>query len=534
MESDATQLCKPLGSLQPLHCQSSQLPVRCSSCYCYSRVLLHLMAMLAYSKLSIPDTTGLLRCPNKVASSTSAPLTITSPSNPKESEGSGMQSPPTSPSPTKRKTAYQIAHPPPSLKQKQRLHIRPKLLLQLHETSLTRRPVPVLDVLPSTVFATRIARKFPKIFRGKNGLGADDLIIARSPEYTDHHDGADISGGESLDSREVVAAICHPRKVVPGHGEMDEIFFNDGSFWQALHMPSGIYQFTLCQSNSNLVARWVPRHSVARRQSLRAQSRGAAALPDDERFTFSLLNPESRRHPVIASMTRRSIDVPSEYTVSSGKMSASPESIDNDSYFSETSSESPTRTLPMTEGLRTLILVSGIWVAFREGFSPNFKYDSLTLSPPQTPKVVNSHEGKGVHYGKPMNNGHIQYTRQVSEGRPQLRQSIDGRFSVPTTPTYDSFANTSSQRSNSSGYSSPATSRHPSTSSHGPFNIGLGHGERMETWQEEDEHEHRRLSIFSHNSSKRQSSSSYDRASVTKTGRFRRLFGFGRRSDHDT
>jgi hypothetical protein len=80
------------------------------------------------------------------------------------------------------KTSYQLAHPA-SHAHHRCFKIRPKLLLQLQQVSHTPRPLPIFDVLPSTVFLPRLARKFPTIFRGKNGLGPNDLIIVTSDLY---------------------------------------------------------------------------------------------------------------------------------------------------------------------------------------------------------------------------------------------------------------------------------------------------------------------------------------------------------------
>ena len=504
---------------------------------CSSLVLFHIMAVLAYPRIHCPDSTGSVKHHRDFAPSANFPVTSVSSSDPDKPEVSGMRSQSSSSSSPKQKTVFQLAHPPPTIKHKQRLHIRPKLLLQLHETSLTSRPVPVLDVLPSTVFATRIARRFPKIFRGKNGLGPDDLIIAHSPEYSAQQDGSESSGNESLDSREVVAAICHPRKVVPGHGELDEMYFNDGSFWQALLMPNGVYQLTLYQGTTNLVARWVPRHSVARRQSLKAQGRAAAALPDDERFTFSLINPASRRHPVIASMTRHSIDVPSEYSDPFGSAPLSPRSPGDDCIASDRASQPSGATIPMTEDLRTLILVSGIWVAFREGFSPNFQYDSLGPSPPPTPSTKAHRESRSQSLTGYDNRSQFQHSRNLSDGRPPLRSPMDGKFSVPATPTYGHLTSMPSRRAFSTGNTSPSFPQYAVSNgtlvATGHFGNGLGARPQMEAWPEEEEDHKRHPNIFSRTSANRQSTSSSENASMTRVGRLKRMLGLGRRLDHE-
>ena len=507
-------------------------------CCCSCFLFFHLMAVLACPHIRFPDPPASRKCHQASTNISPVPVTSYVSSTPAKTERSEMNpqsisSASSSSSSPKQKTIFQLAHPPPTIRHKQRLHIRPRLLLQLHETSLTTRPVPVLDVLPSTVFATRVARKFPTIFRGKNGLGPDDLIVARSPEYTSQHDELETSGHASLDSREVVAAICHPRKLVPGHGELDEIYLNDASCWQALQLPGGVYQLTSFQGTTNLVARWVPRHSVTRRQSLKSQGRAAAALPEDERFTFSLINPASRRHPVIASMTRRSIDIPSEYTDPFKPTAGSPQSPDRGNFFSDSSSQRVGTTLPMTEGLRTLILASGIWVAFREGFSPNFQYTSLGPSPPATPNVGSHHESRALAFAGDESRSPSRHRRTLSDSRPPLRSPSDGRFSIPSTPTYDHLASVPSRRAFSTGNPSPSA---PRSGPHvrlagtaGSIGTVDGMSPRMETWPEEGEDHASRLSVPSQIETKRQSMSSGDGVFVTRVGRLKRMFGLGRR-----
>jgi hypothetical protein len=68
-------------------------------------------------------------------------------------------------------TTFHIAHPAPTLTQRQRvLQIRPKLLLQLQKSSTGSKPKPFIDVLPSTVVVPRLFKKFPRMFKGKGEL----------------------------------------------------------------------------------------------------------------------------------------------------------------------------------------------------------------------------------------------------------------------------------------------------------------------------------------------------------------------------
>lgn len=283
------------------------------------------------------------------------------------------------------KTSFQLAHPPPTIKHRQRFNIRPKMLLQLQQISDATRPIPAFDVLPSVVFAPRFARKFPSIFKCKNGLGADDLVIVNSQNYdmSDHADS--ISDEESWEAREIVAAICQPKKKTSGAEDLTEICLKHGAVWEASPLPSGAYEIVSTdEKGSKLTVRWVPRPPILRRRTYNGQDSSNLPLADQRRFTFSIINPDSRRHPVIATLSRSSIDISDKYSVPSAVSRAQSSTSSQDDVL--LAPASPHMRLPETESLkpgiietderlRSLIIITGIWVAFREGFSSNFQYD---------------------------------------------------------------------------------------------------------------------------------------------------------------
>lgn len=287
----------------------------------------------------------------------------------------------------KTKRTFRLAYPPPS-KHKQRLSIRPRLLLQLHQTSTTSRPVPVFDVIPSGVFAPKFARRFPRIFRGMNGLLADDLMVVRSQKYEAIKDELDLlAEDEHSDARELVAAICQTYNNTTKVGSRTEILFNDGRSCQAVVGRNGRYDFNFVNKKGlQATGRWVPRHTTPSRARDRSTSE-----PEHTKHTFSLINPDTRRHAVIATLSRDSIEVCDRY--SSPQAQASPKSSARSSATSSSSQEddcdsfedqafAEPGTVVVDENLRTLIIVSGIWVAFQEGYS--LFNDGSKLSPPVT------------------------------------------------------------------------------------------------------------------------------------------------------
>lgn len=195
-------------------------------------------------------------------------------------------------------TSYSLAHPAPTLGQKQKLIIvRPRLLLQLQRLSVDARPKPAIDVLPSTVVVSRLVKKFPRLFRGKGGLGPNDVMIVKSEEYgsSDVDDAEETDSDEdSYGSREVLAVICQMRKDEGGAQGVAEIVLTDGAVWTARPMSNGLYEFTCTdQHGIKTTARWVKRNT--QRSSMDYTTKG----PNPSvKFTFSIM---TRTHDAILS-----------------------------------------------------------------------------------------------------------------------------------------------------------------------------------------------------------------------------------------
>lgn len=299
------------------------------------------------------------------------------------------------------KTSYRLAHPAPSTRQRQRFRIRPRTLLQLQQISNTSRPEPVIDVLPSVLFAPRLARRAPQIFQGKQGVGPDDLVVVHSQTHEPAIDAqarlSQAVGDESPNDSEIIAAICRSK---PRNG--DEIShtmirFSHESAWTAVALRSGAYEFVCSEGGeAPSIARWVPKREKDDGGSPTIQgSRKANALG----FKFSLIDTKSRRHPVIANMSRHSIDVYDQFSLPSTPRDArhytDAESLD--SAVLEDNAETPfferdgshKTVIETDDHLRTLVTVTGIWVAFCEGWSPNFRYGTKQAIPNGISEVSN-------------------------------------------------------------------------------------------------------------------------------------------------
>ncbi|KAH0559612.1 hypothetical protein GP486_003870 [Trichoglossum hirsutum] len=416
----------------------------------------------------------------------------------------------------KSKTSYQLAHPPP-LVHRPRLGVRPKLLLQLQRLSGSARPTPALDVLPSTIFAPRLARRFPRFFTGKDGLGPNDVLVVTSEDYASSASGGRSDSGESLGddslgTRQLVAAICQARRGEGvGRGKA-EICLGCGSAWEATPLLNGGYELVAKDADgSTSTVRWVQRRPAHRRRSSNLQASTPARSDEyEKKFIFSIINPDTRRHPIIACMNRNTIDISDHYSTSttpSGTYTPTSPTrpLSSVEYANPPFSEPHERTLTRTsEYLKTLILVSGIWVAFREGWSQNFKYDDASTPPPintspspsNPPRTLrcasmppnmpeNSRETRADDFG----NNHQNTLQGVSgrllrSGGHFLQRSSTSQTSQPNSPVENGIFRP--RRSNSTGTAFIQRSHNrngsvireyhnsPSTALHGGIEGGCG------------------------------------------------------------
>jgi len=180
--------------------------------------------------------------------------------------------------------------------------------------------------------------------------------------------------------------ICQLPKDLGGSHGRAEIVLSDGSLWVATPLPNGLYEFvTADERGHNTTARWV-RRSTPRRNSGLPEAAGNTG--NGFKFTFSIIDPNSRRHPIMASITQNKLDIPDYYTSvssSAGKHPPTttirllPGEADDPSVEEEPPLERTAHAID--DRMKILIQVTGIWVALRQGWSPYFKYnDAVTMS----------------------------------------------------------------------------------------------------------------------------------------------------------
>jgi hypothetical protein len=279
------------------------------------------------------------------------------------------------------KTSYSIAHAPPKGSARHKIHVRAKPLLQLHQLSQSARPMPAYELLPSAIFSPSLSRAVSKTLRTRHGHCPADLAIVKAEKYHQH----EASHKEEDESRDVLALVCKGRKGDGNTTSKAKLFLEDGSEWEAYSLPNGGYEFFSTDAHGlGMTARWVLRRPKARRSQSASDmttSWGIDAANQNKKFNFSTISPDSRRHPVIASLTTTSLDINDSYTIPSA-LAPSPEISDHEQ---EEAAQDPVGTsepIVTSQSLKTLITATAIWVTLREGWCPGYRYDDLMLRSP--------------------------------------------------------------------------------------------------------------------------------------------------------
>ncbi|KAI5362259.1 hypothetical protein Slin15195_G059100 [Septoria linicola] len=275
------------------------------------------------------------------------------------------------------KERMSICHPVPESKVKQRLHRQPRSLLQLHRLQPNARPLPALEVIPSANFSVRLTRAITKVFQAKHGFCANDLVVLKAEKYG--------TQDEEAQARDVIGLICkgsrEEQKI--GSGKM-LIHMASGKQWEAYTTANGAYECcTTDEHGLKETVRWVPK-----------KNKDGKGISSDgtRKFNFSTISPHSRRHPIIANLQKTALDINDSYKVpeplavtplGTPSMSAT---ILEDGFDEEVVGRNECTT---DDATRQIIYLTAIWVAMREGWSPNFRYEdkreSLIGESPNSP-----------------------------------------------------------------------------------------------------------------------------------------------------
>ena len=272
------------------------------------------------------------------------------------------------------KNSFAFAHPP-SQAFYRKLRLRPRLLLQLQQLSDAGRPTPLLDLLESTSFSRKMV---PTIFKGANRVLSSDFRIVKSGSYTGFgetvEDQDPFAEDTSIERLDVVATVSHPPRAKDQKQGNDTIHLRSGLSWDITSLTNGSYQFTSIEDDHRRTVRWVCRRKGS---SSRASTQPELEMNASKSFRFSIINQGTRRHPVIATMTQASIEVSTHFSLPvAGDDGSSPlgtsTASDSSAYDSEGAGSFDSGEPDMStvnEELCNLILITGSWVAVKEGWA---------------------------------------------------------------------------------------------------------------------------------------------------------------------
>ncbi|CAK7211170.1 hypothetical protein SCUCBS95973_001042 [Sporothrix curviconia] len=298
----------------------------------------------------------------------------------------------------RKSTTFLFAHPAPKLSTRKHLlkRIRPTLLMQMQQLSPDRRPLPVIDVYPSSliagnVAAPRFSKRFPRLFGINGELGLHDTILVQSEDYDSQMLGSESEGDDDVFEHRALLAVLSPLR----RGDQSEIALEDGSVWTTTPLPTGSFDFVrIDQHGVKTTARWV-RRAITKPAAMSPGLDDSTAPATECKFTFSIIDPQSRRHPILATLTRSTLEILDRYTTVSSSASRYPPtrawtqspalhdadaSNDEELSHDEDSGQPPAiapamlsnakarTTLPVDAALKTFISISAIWVSMQCGW----------------------------------------------------------------------------------------------------------------------------------------------------------------------
>ncbi|CAK7262595.1 hypothetical protein SEPCBS119000_000039 [Sporothrix epigloea] len=285
--------------------------------------------------------------------------------------------------------------------------------MQLQQISPDHRPVPVIDVYPSSLMAGNViapwfSKRVPRLFGINSELGLHDTILVRSEDYDSGYFGLDSDGDDEVLGQRQLLAVLSPMR----RGGQFEMALDDGSVWTMTALPTGSFDFNCIDEHGfKSTARWV-RRSAAKSSAAGIDSADSTTISDCK-FIFSMIDTHSRRHPILATLTRSTLEILDSYTTISSSASKYPPSRactqpptirdrsasdDKISTYDEdvgrptvTNAIQPTNmktqtTLPVEAALKKFISISAILVSMHRGFSRvSGDYNFMTLPKFQPP-----------------------------------------------------------------------------------------------------------------------------------------------------
>jgi hypothetical protein len=214
-----------------------------------------------------------------------------------------------------------------------------------------------------------MTRAITRVFKARHGLCVNDLVIFKAEKYN-----ADEEEDEH-ETRDVIGLICKGRKdEQKAMGNKMRIHMASGKEWEAYPTAAGGYEFfTTDEHGLALTLRWVPK---------RLKDGKKACMKDgSRRFNFSIISPNTRKHPVVATLNKTGLEILDSYKLPKGSIStplSTPKQVSTilGDVMEEEDGDASSEYCVTDDALREIITVTSIWVTLKEGWSPNFRYDS--------------------------------------------------------------------------------------------------------------------------------------------------------------
>ncbi|KAI1178327.1 hypothetical protein F4777DRAFT_113977 [Nemania sp. FL0916] len=286
---------------------------------------------------------------------------------------------------SQKNATFVLAHPPPKLRTKQRIiHVRPNLVLQVQQVAAGLRPRPAIDVYPSFAGARSIMapllKRVPGIAGIKRELSGQDIMLVKSDDYTTQASNSESESDEDNIAARDLLGIISPSKTE----DRAEIILANGAIWVATTRSNGSsYSYEMTSTDPTgtpITARWVRKQVVSSSLPSTPTMPGPSSMKpqlSDTRFTFSIIDPNSRRHPILATLTSASLTIPETYTTLSPAPKpyplGSPKYTSTDSPSDGDEGQTERHTELVQEWQKSFISISAVWVALRHGWVPDFR-----------------------------------------------------------------------------------------------------------------------------------------------------------------
>lgn len=292
------------------------------------------------------------------------------------------------------RTKYLLAQPPPTTKSQRRLSARPRVVLQLQNVENQKRPMPAFEIVPTNGSASQLMRTFSTLGKTERSAPLEGLALVPSEQYspvTEKEPGnrgsVDDDKTAGRGQRGKIMFARTGKDLFPHH---DEISLENGLTWEAYRLRPSVYEFS-GKNHNGLRLRWLAR---------RDPKKPGGSLPETDldappqRFSFSIINPNARRHPVIATVSRKNIltiwdQFPSAISPAASPVTSPTASPPISPGWSATSSPAsflpPAAFAPVSshteqefpfidtgDDLRSLIILTAVWVMSQEGWLPRW------------------------------------------------------------------------------------------------------------------------------------------------------------------